>query len=480
MDPAAAPELAPAWRSGRISRHEELCCHEDDARANRCGRRAQGHGPDAVRSIQAMDELIRTIIVSAGLGALIGLIRQWSEQTDHEPGDFAGVRTQTFWAVLGCLAAFVTEAHMPYAFAVVLLLVGAHLIARTAREGDKNAPGSTSFVTALLTMFCGALVFWDEWKSAILVAATTIVLLGLKQPIHAWTREINARDIRATLQFVAISGVILPLVPNQDLGPYGGFNPFSTWLMVVLISGLGFAGYLAIRVVGPSAGILLTAVLGGLASSTASTLAFVRRSRDEPRLAEHYALAVAAACTVMLPRVLVATGLVNPELSRRLIAPFALMALPGIGYAAWVWLRRRPERKQGDTPQLGNPLSLATAIKFAALYSIIAFAVKAVQAQGWSQGLLPLSFVSGLTDMDAISLSVARDYSAESSGLRTAVQAVVLAAISNTLLKGGMAVGLGSAGLRWRVGLILGATALVGIACLLWGGAVPWLGGGEG
>lgn len=416
-----------------------------------------------------MEDLVRYIVVSACLGALTGLIRQWSEQTGKEAGDFAGVRTQTFWAVLGCLGAYAAEVHTPYALPVVLLLVGAHLIARTMKEEERYAPGSTSFVSALLTIFAGALVFWEETKSAILVAATTMVMLGVKQPIHAWTREINAQDIRAMLQFVAISGVILPLVPNRDLGPYGAFNPFSTWLMVVLISGLGFAGYVAIRLIGARAGILLTGLLGGLASSTASTLAFSRRSREEPKMSEHYALAVAAACTVMLPRVLIATGVVNREFALTLIVPFALMAVPGVGYAGWVWLRRRPERHAGDTPKLGNPLSLSTAIKFAALYSGIAFAVKAIRAEGWTQGLMPLSFVSGLTDMDAISLSVAEDYGTERAAPELATRAVVVAAISNTLLKGGMAVALGSAGLRWRVGMVLGATALAGGAWLLLG-----------
>jgi uncharacterized membrane protein (DUF4010 family) len=419
-----------------------------------------------------MPDLLLFIVVSAALGALIGLIRQWDEQSGEKPGDFAGVRTHTFWAVLGCLGAFASEAHAPFSFVAVLLLVSAHLIAQTTGKFDHAAPGSTAVAAALLTVFCGALVFWEETKSAILVAATTMVLQGIKRPIHAWTRTINAEDIRATLQFAAISGVILPLVPDRDLGPFKAFNPFSTWLMVVLISGLGFAGYVAIRIVGPRAGILLTGVLGGLASSTASTLAFSRRSREEPIMADHYALAVVAACTVMLPRVLIATGLVNRDFAVGLIVPFALMAVPGVAYAGWVWLRRHPARHEGDTPKLGNPLSLSTAIKFAALYSVIAFLVKAIREQGWTQGLLPLSFVSGLTDMDAISLSVARDHlSGESFTL--ASRAVVLAAISNTLLKAAMAIGLGSAGLKWRIGLVLGATAAVGAAWMLFG--AEWL-----
>ncbi|MGH7960133.1 MAG: MgtC/SapB family protein [Opitutaceae bacterium] len=419
-----------------------------------------------------MPDLLVFIVVSACLGALIGLIRHWDEQAGKQPGDFAGVRTHTFWAVLGCLGAFASEAHVPYAFAIVLVLVSAHLIAQAAADHDHPNPGSTSFAGAMLTMFCGALVFWDELKSAVVVAATTMVLLGLKRPIHDWTRTITPQDIRATLQFVAITGVILPLVPNRDMGPFGGFNPFSTWLMVVLISGLGFAGYVAIRMVGSRAGILLTGILGGIASSTASALAFSRRSKEEPHASDHYALAVVAACTVMLPRVLIATSLINREFSATLLVPFALMAVPGVCYALWISLRRRPPHTDGEAPRLGNPLSLATAIKFAALYAVIAFLVKMVREQGWTEGMLPLSFVSGLTDMDAISLSIAREQGGEGATPGLATRAVVLAAVSNTLLKAGMATGLGSRGLKVRIGIVLGATAAVGVAWMLFGAGV--------
>lgn len=416
-----------------------------------------------------MSDLLVAIVVSACLGALIGLIRQWDEQADRHPGDFAGVRTHTFWAMLGCLGAYANAALAPYTFIAVLLLVSAHLIAQLFATRDLGPPGTTSFAGAMLTLFCGALVCWQETKSAVVVAATTMVLLGLKGPIHEWTRTISARDIRALLQFVAISGVVLPLAPNRALGPFGAFNPFSTWLMVVLISAIGYGGYVAIRFVGARAGIFLTGVLGGLVSSTASTLAFSRRSRDEPHLSDHYALAVVAACTVMLPRVLIITGLVDQAFAATLVVPFALMAAPGVGFAVWIWLRHRPQIREGDVPPLENPLGLWTAIKFAALYSLIAFLVKIFREQGWDHGLLPLSFLSGLTDMDAISLSIAREHGAASTGPDLATRAVVLATVSNTLLKSGMAWALGSPGLKRRIVAILGATALLGAAWILFG-----------
>ncbi|MFM1747759.1 MAG: hypothetical protein RLZZ188_1425 [Verrucomicrobiota bacterium] len=415
-----------------------------------------------------MPELLTPIIVSACLGALIGLIRQWGDQHEQEAKEFAGLRTHALWSVLGCVSGYAGGKQEPYVLIAAMVGVAAHLIFPVLGRRDRQPPGSTSFAEALLTLLCGALVAWGETRAAVLIAALTMVVLGSKKPIHSWARELTTADIRGTLQFVAITGVILPLVPNQPLGPLDAFNPYSTWLMVVIISGLGFAGYVAIRVLGTRSGILLTGIFGGLASSTASTLAFSRRSRESPALSEHYALAVVAACTIMLPRVLLAVGIVNPELAFRLVTPFAIMAVPGLAFVTWVWIRRRPAHRPGDTPALGNPLGLLTAMKFAALYALIAFLVRVFRAQGWTDGLLPLSFVSGLTDLDAIALSLARE--GTDGHATTAALAVTVAAVANTLLKAGLAVALGSPGLRRRIAVVLGATAAAGTAWAVFAG----------
>jgi uncharacterized membrane protein (DUF4010 family) len=296
-----------------------------------------------------------------------------------------------------------------------------------------------------------------------------MVLLGLKQPLHAWTSHFTADDIRGTLQFVAITGVILPLVPDRTFGPFDAFNPYATWLMVVLISGLGFVGYIAMRSLGASAGILVTALLGGLASSTATTLAFSRRSKDDPALSEHYAMAVVAACSVMLARVAVVVGFLNLDLALTLIRPFALMALPGVVFGAWLWFRRQPGASVVAAPQIGNPLNLMTAIKFGLLYGVIVFLVKVITTQNLlHSSLLPLSFISGLTDMDAISLSMAGSHNSGVVPLRLATQAVIVAAAANSIVKAGIAAWLGSPVLRREIALVLGLTALAG-------GAACWL-----
>lgn len=406
----------------------------------------------------AMAPTLSALAAAAGCGALIGSIRQWSDQTRRSAADtdFGGVRTHTLWALLGCLAA-----PFPWALPVVLLLVAAHLIALRWTPSASRAPGGTGFAAALVTVLVGALMSAGSARAAALVTALTVVLLGLKQPIHDWTRRFTPDDIRAALQFAAITGIVLPLVPNQALDPWGALNPWKIWLMVVFISGLGFAGYLAMRLLGARAGLGLTALLGGVASSTASTLAFARRSQAEPGLAAHHAFATVTACTVMLPRVILAVAVFSPALARSLMIPFACMAAPAALFALGFALRR-PAAGEVEAPAMGNPLGLGTAIKFAALYAGIGLLVKLALAQDWQAGLLPLSFVSGLTDVDAIALNVAQSARDGSLDLSIATRAVLLAAAANSLLKAGLAWGIGAPRYRAPASGVLVATAAVG------------------
>lgn len=421
-----------------------------------------------VHIVTGVPPLLISLLVSACLGALIGLVRQWREQALTETDvDLGGVRTYTMWALLGCLSAYASRQFFLPVFAVVLVLVGVQQIASVMRAAAQRT-GSTSFASALITVFVGALVFWQQREVAIVLAAATMVLIGVKQPLHSWTRAFTAADIRATLQFVAITGVILPLVPNRDMGPYAAFNPYGTWLMVVLISGVGFAGYIAVRLLGAGAGLLLTSVLGGVASSTATTLTFSRRSKEDPSQSLDYSMAVVTASTVMLPRTLVIVAVISPALAKALLLPVAITAVPGLAFIVWWWFARR-HRTQADngTPVVSNPLQLSTAIKFALLYSAIAFGVKALTESGNAGGTLPLSFVSGLTDMAAIALSMASNAADQSIPLRLATHAIVLAAISNSLLKAGLAIGLGSPALRKLTALVLGLTAVAGGIAML-------------
>jgi uncharacterized membrane protein (DUF4010 family) len=411
-----------------------------------------------------METSLNGIIVSASLGALIGLIRQWGEQQDTRKADahFAGLRTFVLWSLIGYAGAYVGANHSPYGFVAVVAVVGLHLVLFSVFGQAKAGTGFTTTAAALITLYVGGLVFWEHLTLAVMLSAITIVVLGLKQRSHSWTRRFTDEDIRSTLQFVAVTGVVLPLVPNQGYGPYEAFNPYSLWLMVVMISGLGFVGYILMRLLGARSGVALAGLVGGLASSTATTLAFSRESKAVPTFSAGFALAIVMACTVMLARVILLLGLIYPKFISALWLPFTILALPGLIYAVWVGLIHRHGERDADLPELKNPLGLGIAVKFALLYAVIAFFVKILSQVELSGGLLALSFLSGLTDMDAIALSVANSLKEGGVAIELATKAVIIAAVANTILKAGLAIALGSKQLGFHITIAMGATVVFG------------------
>ncbi len=295
-----------------------------------------------------------------------------------------------------------------------------------------------------------------------MLAVVLLILLASKPAIHGLSRGFTRGDVRMALQFLAVSGVVLPLVPDQAFGPFDAFNPRSVWLMVVLVSGLGFAGYVAVRLLGESMGIALTGVAGGMASSTATTLSMSRLSRARPDLAADCSLAIILACTVMLWRVLVLVVAVSPPLALALVPDMAVMSIPGAAFAAWQFLHRRPSG--GGEGDYKNPLSLKIALQFAALYAVVVFVVKAANATVGDAGLLAASFLSGLTDLDAIALSLSNVFRGGGLDSQFAIACIVLAAVANSLTKLGLVWALGERGIRRRITALLGATILIGLA----------------
>lgn len=415
-----------------------------------------------------MDSIgLQSLALAASLGALIGMIRQWGDQQEGG-GDpvaerFAGIRTFILWSLLGYAAALLAGGERSLILVAGIAAVALQLVVKSVYGEDGERLGYTTFAAALLTVMIGGLAYLEHFISAVMLSALTILVLGMKRPLHTMTHHFTGEDIRATLQFVAVTGVILPLVPNQGFGPFGAINPYSLWLMVVLISGLGFIGYILIRLMGASAGIALTGVVGGLASSTATTLAFSRSSREIPQLSDGFTMAIVMACTVMLGRVLVIIGLIHPPLVKELWLPFLVLALPGAVYAGIYFWSRGHGGQSSEIPDFANPLGFGIALKFALIYGAVSLLVRAVAETDLAgSGLLIVSFVSGLTDLDAISLSLAQNVGQEVLNLRFASQAIVVAAVANTLLKAGLAASLGSTALRWRICLVLGITALCG------------------
>ena len=415
--------------------------------------------------------LLHALIISASLGALIGGIRQWMDQQDAPEGaegpTHAGIRTFTLWAATGFVCA-VIGAQTPWffsvSFAAFAVFMGA---AYFATRGVQPAFGLTTHAAGVLTFLIGALVAQERVVLALVLTGLAMLVLGARRRVRGWTRHLTSQDLYSTLQFVAITGVILPLVPNRwyAIGGFEVFNPYETWLMVVLIAGLGFVGYAAMRVMGARAGIILTGLFGGVASSTATTLAMSRESRAWPTLGLPLAVAVVLACVVMGVRVLAMVLVISPAVFAACLLPFALLSLPGVLFLAWLLFSKRGKVPSTmETPALDNPLSLGMALKFGAIYALVAAAVKVLTAAHVESGVYSLAFLSGLADMAAISVSGAQAVSAGAMTVDVAAKAIVAGALGNTLVKGLLAVWLGRGVFRTAVFYALAATFACGVA----------------
>jgi uncharacterized membrane protein (DUF4010 family) len=393
-------------------------------------------------------ELILRFGIALFIGVLIGLEREYA-RLKEEVTAFAGVRTFPLFALLGCSAALLTEMTGGWAFGSIALLLTLLIAIAYTFDARKGHVGLTSEVAAMIVFVCGALCYWDYMDLAAALAVVTFGFLTLKPQLHRLAERVSSEDLYATLKFAIISLIVLPVLPNQTYGPppFDAFNPYKTWLMVVFISGISFLGYVLIKVVGSRRGIGLTGLLGGLVSSTAVTLSFSERSQDHPGLARPFALAITLAWTVMFGRVVVEVAVLNQELFRLVWLPLAAAMGSGLVFCASYYFVQRTDQ-EGDV-KLSNPFELGPAIKFGILYAVILIVAKAAQYYFHDAGVYAASIVAGLTDVDAITLSMAELADAQGGvAPATAAVAVVLAAVSNTIVKGGIALNLGSKALR--------------------------------
>lgn len=394
-----------------------------------------------------------------GIGLLVGMQREHA-YTNAPVVTFAGVRTFALMALVGCGGAFAAELMAaPLVFVAVFGVAGLLVVAayfHASRDGDV---GLTTEMAALLTLLAGALCYRGFVAVAAALGVATTVLLAVKTQAESFVRNITAEDVYATLKFAVITAIVLPILPREPLGPppFDVLVPYNVWLMVVFISGIGFLGYVLIKLVGARRGVGLTGILGGLVSSTAVTLSFAQRSRDEAGLARAFALAILLAWTIMFARVLIEVAAVNPALLRVLWVPVAAAAAAGLGYCAYLYIGQAKGR--GEEPQeFRNPFRLGPALTFGLLYGVILLAAHAAQTYLGSTGVYLSSIVSGVADVDAITLSMAELSRNEASlDHATATRAILLATSSNTLVKGGIVLSSGAPALRRAIlpGLVL-------------------------
>jgi len=384
------------------------------------------------------------------IGVLIGMQREYASESAHLPLA-AGVRTFPLFALIGCCGAMLADKAGSALILVAVIAVAALFFAVDYFiEAQAGRIGMTTKAAGMLTVLIGALCYAGQLTIAAALAVAVTALLSVKIELHRFVEHLTREDVYATLKFAAISAIILPVLPNRNFGPvpFTIFNPFKIWLFVVLISGISFVGYVLIKALGPKRGIGLTGLLGGLASSTAVTLSFARRSKINPELGRPFALAVTVAWTVMYGRVLVAVAVLNPALVRLLWLPVAASVAAGLIWSLVLWRSESREHEKHEMA-MANPFELGLAIKFGLLFVIILFIAKAAAVYLGSTGIYLSSFFSGLADVDAIALSVAK-LSRAGGGidLLVAARAVVIAMVANTVLKGGFVMITGTAGIK--------------------------------
>lgn len=417
-----------------------------------------------------MTDYFYRFAVALGIGILIGIQRE-SAYDEPEGKLFAGVRTFALISLTGYVAALTADqlaSALP--FVGVLVVFGVLLALSYHKDVHAGKPGMTTEMATVITFMIGAVCYWDLILLAAALGVTVTALLSLKPQFRTLAHAVTRDDIYATLKFAVVSIIVLPILPNRNFGPspFDVFNPYKIWLMVVFISGISFLGYVMIKVVGAQRGIGLTGLLGGIASSTAVTLSFSQRSRESPQLARPFSLAIIVAWTVMFVRLLIVVLALNQALAYRLLLPASITLFAGLVYCVYLYFVQPSHEKEDMT--FANPFELRPALKFGAIYAVILLVSTAARVYFGNTGIYVSSFVSGLVGVDAIALSMADLARAPTNlDLTVAARAVMIAALSNTLFKGGFALMSGAPALRRALwpGMALMVAAGVGVMVVL-------------
>jgi uncharacterized membrane protein (DUF4010 family) len=390
-------------------------------------------------------ETLQAFAISIGIGLLIGLERE--RQSDPK----AGLRTFALVGLLGCLCALLAQTtDNGWILAAGLLASAAMMIAaHVADPLESGDPGTTSVVALMVCYALGAMVWFGDASTAVMLAIATTVLLYFKAELHGISRSLTHVDLMSILQFGVLALVILPILPDRDFGPYDALNPHNIWWMVVLISGVSLAGYAALRLTGAQHGAALIGLFGGLVSSTATTMIFARHARAHADLARTAMVVILLANIVVMVRLGVVSFVVAPDIVGPLFGVLGGGIALGVGATLWGW-RQLEGSDALPMPQVTNPTEIRTALGFGALYALILVLSAWLQDVAGNRGLYLLALASGLTDVDAITLSSLRMFGMAKLDAAQTVTAITLATLANLAFKTGLVVVIGGPALARR------------------------------
>ena len=398
-----------------------------------------------------------TIVILMGLA--IGMQRTLSYMAKGEQSS-AGSRSFALVALLGYLSGWMDSYEKGFilvSFCILGFLTGITYYLKVKEYGKR---GITTQIAFIITYFVGLMVYLREEKAAIFISVVLIALLEIKPRLQSFEARVSRTDINATLLLLLMTFVVLPLLPDRMIGPYELFNPYKTWLMAVVISAISFIGYAAVKILGHRRGVFITGAAGGFISSTAVSVSLSRMFSENRRVIESFAGGIAIASTFMYLRVLFETAVIDSTLAVRLAPAFLAAALSG---SLFVWYLYRHSGNSEDIELESdtisrNPLQLSEAVKFGLLFGVIYGAVEFVQGRYGNIGVYIVSFLSGLTDVDAITLSLSE--LAKSGKLETfaSMNGIVIASVVNSLVKLSIVFWLGGSQLGKRLALFYAIT----------------------
>jgi uncharacterized membrane protein (DUF4010 family) len=395
--------------------------------------------------------LLKSFAVALLLGFAIGMQRAMSKKEDQKRAAVGG-RTFALVAMAGFLAGWL-QSYLPgfamMAAAGVFTLVA---LSYVAKIWLRKKEGMTTQMSALLTFMLGLMLWYRLDSYAIFIGVLVILLLEIKPRLQRLESRISPTDINAVTLLLVMSFVILPVLPDKMVGPYHLFNPYKTWLMAVIIAAISFIGYVAVKLLGTRHGIFLTGAAGGLVSSTGVSVSLSKMYRGQEALFYSYAGGIAVACTIMFFRVWVEAFVVDPSLSVRLMAPYYAATLAGLVYVLRLYKKAPTTRIEFDNPAASkNPLQLSEAVKFGLIFGVVYGAIAFVQGRYGDVGVYVVSFLSGITDVDAITLSLSQMAAEHKIDAFGSLVGIVIASVTNSLVKLGIVYWMGGPRLGWEL-----------------------------
>jgi uncharacterized membrane protein (DUF4010 family) len=404
-----------------------------------------------------VDATLVQLLIAAATGFIIGTERGWSARKLEDREQLAGMRTFTLAGLAGGVCGLIPGGNLLLAIlvgAIGLLLAGTRFLEPAAHRDI----GLTTELALLVTPLLGAFATGHPLE-ATAAAAITAALLGFKQELHGILDRLGREELLASLKLLIVAVVILPLLPDENLGPWASLNPRTIGWLVLLLLGVSYVGYFAARIVGPGRGLLLTALLGGFTSSTAVTLAYARLSKQNPDGSALLSAGIALACAMLAPRVAIVIGAIQPALAREIALPLIALGLVPLLYAGWM-ARRSIATPAVDGVRIRNPFAIGAALAMTAAITVLSVAIRGAEALLGDAGTYAIAALSGILDVDAVSVAIASGPPG-ALPMTVASNSILLAVVVNTVAKAVMSVAGGTPELGRRSASVLVLAALL-------------------